>query len=323
MNALAHLVEGSKARPARTRPASWPIQRVLCPVDLSEESREALEYACALASWWDASLTLLHVLPTVPTPGGELSVMHPPLSPDPTMRRRAVDEMNALAKTPRDADVKARIGVDYGCPAERILEWSRTMEADVIVLGTHTLSRVERWLLGSVAETVLRRAPCPVLTVPRNTRAGRLSAKRSPFTTIVCAVGLEEASSATTLEYAAGLGRGTGARVTAVHVLDAYVTPASREVFDDVGYVRALETEARARLRRVAREALCLWPIEEVVLAGVAAEEVLRVSADCEADLLVVGGSGRGPVNFLFPSTAQQIVRGAACPVLSVRFARK
>ena len=144
-------------------PAIPSIRRLLVPVDFSDYSLEALEYAARLAKQWGAALTLLHVMEPVSygldftlALGGE----------DAQATRTGLEARLADLATPLLAQ---GLAVDRhlrgGTPIDSILGWTSRQPCDLIVMGTHGRRGLSHLASGSVAEAVLRRAPCPVLTV--------------------------------------------------------------------------------------------------------------------------------------------------------------
>lgn len=137
------------------------IKTILCPTDFSAEARSAFEVACALAREAHGRLVVLHVeRPPVTTVGGTAGV--PPL-PTEYDREHLREELNALR--PPTPDVRVEHRLEYGEPDYRIVEVAGELGADLIVMGTHGRTGLRRLLMGSVAEHVVRKAPCPVLTM--------------------------------------------------------------------------------------------------------------------------------------------------------------
>jgi nucleotide-binding universal stress UspA family protein len=134
------------------------LHTVLHPTDFSEHSDHALGLACALTRDYDARLVILHVAPVPAAILGE-AVLLPESGDDQETRRLQ------LHRHWVPGDVPAERRFAEGDPATEILEVAREVEADLIVMGTHGRTGLGRLLLGSVAEQVLRRAGCPVLTV--------------------------------------------------------------------------------------------------------------------------------------------------------------
>lgn len=295
------------------------FKHILCPLDLSDISPHQLSYAAAIARWYDARITVLHVVPTFdPMPVHPGRLEDPmrfvyPLSEDDVTRelRRIVQE----AGLGDGADVAAAAGD----AVETIVDRAVAMPADLLVMGTHGRSGFDRVLLGSVTEKLLRRAPCPVLTVPPHApeRAPRVSLKQ-----ILCPVDFSPAS-LQALGFALDLARQSGGRVTLLHVIEWLPDedPRTYEHFNVPEFRRHLADEARQRLGTlVPAAARAAVEIEEVVATGRAYREVLASAAERETDLIVMGSQGRGAVSLaLFGSTTQQVVRAAECPVLTVR----
>jgi universal stress protein A len=142
------------------------LQRILLPTDFSEFSAAARMYACAFADQFQAELHVLHVIqdlaPLVPEPGAALA---PPLD---YLREL---ELNAQAMLERALDAQWSVGkrivkaVRQGPPFLEIIRYAQETNIDLIVIGTHGRSGLAHMLMGSVAEKVVRKSPCPVLTV--------------------------------------------------------------------------------------------------------------------------------------------------------------
>jgi universal stress protein A len=137
------------------------MKTILCPTDFSAQARSAFEVACALARETHGRVVVLHVeRPPVNTIGGTAGV--PPL-PTEYDRERLREELGRLRPPTPDIAVAHRL--EYGDPEYRIIEVAQEIGADLLVLGTHGRTGLRRLLMGSVAEHVVRKAPCPVLTI--------------------------------------------------------------------------------------------------------------------------------------------------------------
>jgi nucleotide-binding universal stress UspA family protein len=140
------------------------FRRILCPLDFSEPSRWALDYAVSLASAYGADLTLLHVLEWFPEEHGEPSRFcipeyHLDLSQDATDRmRRVVAEQGGASCAHEEL-------VASGRPHHEILRVAQTRSVDLIALGVHGRRAIDQVLSGSTLCHVAREAPCPVLAV--------------------------------------------------------------------------------------------------------------------------------------------------------------
>jgi nucleotide-binding universal stress UspA family protein len=293
------------------------LNRILCPVDFSDFSRNALDHAVAIARWYEADVTALHVLPSMTAfmpPTGE--GLYPPLVFTEQDLRQFRDELTAFARESGDARLTAT--VVQGSPVIEIVRCAEQLPADLLVVGTHGRSGLDRLMLGSTTEKLLRRAPCPVLTVPR--RAPDVVPLDAPFTRVVCAVDFSPAS-LRALTLAQALAGEAPATLWVVHVLE----PVS--IFEPVAAPGRGLPAVNADLRRetlhrleglIAADARAFTEISEVVAAGKAYREILRIAGEQSADLIVIGAHG-GPVGLpAFGSTTTHVVREALCPVLTV-----
>lgn len=138
-----------------------PIERLLAPIDFSEHSRVAIDYAIELAKTYDAQLHLLHV-----TDDASLTTAYgvePMTNITDELARGAEEAMDELIATLDYPHVHSQVVL--GHPARSILDYVDENESDLIVLSSHGRSGIERMLLGSVSEKVVRMAPSPVFTV--------------------------------------------------------------------------------------------------------------------------------------------------------------
>ncbi|HET7219229.1 MAG TPA: universal stress protein [Vicinamibacterales bacterium] len=302
------------------------IQRILCPVDFSDYSRHALDHAVAIARWYDSSITLLHVQPIEPiytfSPGG-------PLMP-PTMLTR--EQEAALLASLREfaeeeiGSIPVSFEVAEGNPASTILERTCSRSTDLVVMGTHGRSGFERFILGSVTEKVLRRAACPVLSVPPRI-PDAAPVPQALFRRILCPIDFS-GSSIHALNYAVSLAKEADAHLTVLNVLEIpaetledakgfgrSLPPVMRE------YVKTAEEEAHRRLEEaIPASELVYFTVDTKVSAGRPYREILRIAAADHSNLIVMGVRGRGTRDLLtFGSTTQHVVREAECPVLTLR----
>lgn len=149
------------------------IRSILVPVDFSQSSRAALDYAAALADQMKARVDVLYVH----EPAGYLgsaSLVAIPQVPAPAWdetRREIVRELDGFIGANR-SQVR-NVSIEPGNPSDVIPEIAKKGHADLIVMGTHGRSGLNRLVVGSVAESVMRKAPMPVLTVRMPKREAR------------------------------------------------------------------------------------------------------------------------------------------------------
>ncbi len=297
------------------------IRHVLCPTDFSTFSERSLRYATLLAKWYGADLTCLFVLAGPLAPLREAPTPWVPIGTDPSAKERLRERLLRFAEPAALAGIPVRSTVLEGEPAAVILEEARRVPECLVVLGTHGHSGFENLVLGSVAEKVLRKSPCPVLTVPREPEEGPVAT--IPFGRILAAVDFSRSSEAG-LDAALDFAEASGASVTAVHVVREVPVAEAPEMvhFNVPEYRRVLEKEARDHLKAFVEGRSRGHKVETRILAGKPWRRILHLVHEMEADLVVLGVQGRSAADLLlFGSTAHHLVRTAPCPVLTVRTA--
>jgi nucleotide-binding universal stress UspA family protein len=138
------------------------LERILVPVDFSDCSLDALEYAAVVAQQAKASLTLLHVVEPV-SYGLDFTIGH--VGTREHVRETWTKRLEELTSALKAAHVPVESQLRGGLPSDSILDSAKTLPCDLIVMGTHGRRGISHTLSGSVAEAVLRNAHCPVLTV--------------------------------------------------------------------------------------------------------------------------------------------------------------
>lgn len=142
------------------------LNKILVPTDLSEFSQHALRYGCELAHRFSAELHLLNVAQDIVAMVPEPGMAFP--APGEYMQELREASARALQELPDPTwlrGVKVSRDVRVGTPFVEIVRYAREAGIDLIVIGTHGRSGLAHVLLGSTAEKVVRKAPCPVLTV--------------------------------------------------------------------------------------------------------------------------------------------------------------
>jgi len=296
------------------------IRRILCPIDFSDHSRRALDNAIAIARWYEARVTVLHVFSPAPVPAmAPGQVVFEPIILTAVDRDQLLADTKAFAERDDASGVAIEAVVREGTTAGEILDQATSMKADLLVIGTHGRSGFERLLLGSVAEKVLRRASCPVMTVPKRLpEAVQVLYKR-----ILCPVDFSD-SSLRALAYAVSLAQEADGQLVVLHVVAHEFELTAGMDYDAGMTVRNfLETREQAlqqRLQEIVAGAPDFSRMESLTTHGKPWREVLRVAAERGSDLIAMGVQGRGVADLLlFGSTTQHVVREASCPVLTLR----
>lgn len=146
-------------------PPEPQVRRILLPLDFSESSLRAVPYAKDLAARYGADLVALHVFDNVDLPGFYGDIQSPLPHAFPEVEARVRENLRTAIDEAEGPDVRAEYVAGRGSAPEAIVDEAERREADLIVIASHGRSGVERLLLGSVSEHVLRAAPCPVLLV--------------------------------------------------------------------------------------------------------------------------------------------------------------
>ena len=143
------------------------IRKVICPVDFSPNSDHALRYAVAMTETHGAELVLLHVMemPDYALPEGTLAVGVTAVDLVRELEAGCRRQLDELAQSVRTDVVRVTTLLATGVPFIEIVRAARDQGADLIVMGTHGRTGLAHMMIGSVAEKVVRKAPCPVLTV--------------------------------------------------------------------------------------------------------------------------------------------------------------
>ncbi len=141
------------------------FRKILWPTDFSTGAKAVLPHALYLGTKPGVELVVLHVLPLVPISPVPVLAVGFYEQWDKGMRAEAVKDLDTLVASLRKARIRTKAILVKGLPAEQILRAAKRLRCDLIVLATHGRTGLRHVLMGSVAENVVRRAPCPVLTV--------------------------------------------------------------------------------------------------------------------------------------------------------------
>ena len=154
--------KAATARPAAKKRPQFQIRKILVPVDFSEHSQKALRYALAFAAQFGAEVTLVHIVEQMVYPG---DWMYPPLAVTVFSTQKRGEMIQRLRALDAQSGVKTQHVVRVGRAWQEVVEIAREQKADMIILATHGYTGLKHALLGSVAEKIVRHAPCPVLSV--------------------------------------------------------------------------------------------------------------------------------------------------------------
>jgi nucleotide-binding universal stress UspA family protein len=142
------------------------LKRILLPTDFSKFSQSAFQYAAALAEKFGAEIYLLHVVQNLSVMIPDMITVTPAVMPSVEQLTASVrSALERLVKENQLDSTRLQLEVREGTPFYEIIQFAKEKEIDLIVMGTHGHTGLAHMLLGSVTEKVVRKAPCPVLTV--------------------------------------------------------------------------------------------------------------------------------------------------------------
>lgn len=284
------------------------LAKILLPVDFSERSFGAARYAKILAGRFGSELTLLHVLTPPHYEFGALEIGGSMLTALYANRSEQVEKELATFLAEELGDIEVRRAVLEGDPARQIVEYARDESIGLIVMPTHGYGPFRQFILGSITAKVLHDADCPVWT---GVHLEQAPVEHSiDFRRILCAVDLGP-QSCKALEWAAGLRKEFGAKLSVMHV-----TTCAPDTEQGGRWRQEMEQAARADLGRLQQrfgdEA------ELIVEPGDPPHAICQMAEMQEADLLVIGRGSAGGVFGRLRTNAYAIIRQSPCPVVSV-----
>jgi len=315
------VIQFSKVSPDRKVSSALSVKNVLFPTDFSPTSEAALPYATAICRRFGSTLHMVHVLSDaglLMMTGGVDYVSMGTIYED--AQNEAKQKLDGISA--RFESIPHRNYVRHGSVWKNLADIVEANAIDLIVLSTHGRTGLGKLLLGSVAEDILRHAPCPVLTVGPQV-SGRAKLPASPdHGSNLAPVELEIrqvlfatnfASSAVRLaQEAAWLAEEFHARLTLMHVIEEYSRLGSKP--------EPIE-ENLQRLRQLIPKQAELQYIPEMLLEfGDAPEQILKAAEERETDLILLGARRSSEVGTThLPSAAQHVIAHAHCPVLTIR----
>lgn len=296
-----------------------PPRRILHPTDFSATALMALAHAAVLARRFEAALHVLHVTPTF----GEdpLRGAFQAATDEAAFYRHVRDEADRLMR--RTVKIAAggvpakRVHTRSPAPAEAVVQYAASEAIDLIAIGTHGRRGARRLMMGSVAEEVVRRAPCGVLSV-------RGDAKPLKLRRVLVPVDLDEAAGGL-LDQAARLAAISEARLDALHVLDLLPAAfgAKVEGLTLPAFTARIKAHARKKLKELLQSAKRPGVLMEGQLReGRPASVIAQVAAETDPDLILMATRGlEGIERLLLGSVTERVLRRAPCPVWTVRLA--
>ncbi|KKK66103.1 hypothetical protein LCGC14_2967460 [marine sediment metagenome] len=291
-------------------------KRILVATDFSECSRVALDICISASKCMKTKLYILHTIEKFPHDYRHLlsSTTHSNMKQK--LEEEAVNKIKAILPEELLGSEDIVPIIRFGKPFLEVIQVAKEKDVDIIAIGTHGRAGVDRIILGSVAERVVRKAHCPVMVVR--------SRKYIGFKRIIVPIDFSDCSRIA-LEYAAATARAHRSKLTILHVYEeSFIEP----------YVRAANTEEEAQeiIRGIEQvnegkydeflKKIDLGGVEydKLLRKGIPSNEIVETAREQQAQLIVVGTHGRSGIkHMLIGSDAEEVVRNAPCDIVVVK----
>ena len=290
------------------------IKLILCPVDFSEFSVRAYRHALSVTQHYRAKLVALHIVELWRYPS--LSFVPPGPAYDETCQafcEKGNQELQELVRSNTLTNGPLpELVVEQGNAADSILTFATKRAADVIVMGTHGRRGYDRMVLGSVAERVMRNAPCPVLVVNKppddSSVVSNEGDREHRLRRILFCTDFSE-NSERALNYAISATTEYDAELTLLHVLEEKPAKTDQAM---AAATQQLEQLIPAEVRKTLNT-------RSAVRVGKPYEQIIQFAKQEHPDIVAMGVRGRGSLDLaVFGSTTYRVIQLGPCPVLAV-----
>jgi len=294
------------------------VTHVLVPTDFSPSSVPSFRYGVEWAKVFEAELTLLHVHSLQPGLDIDAGVAQQFLD---EQRKVAREELEKLLAEARQQVPRASMELLAGLPSECICQVAREKKCDLIMMGTHGWTGFNRVLFGSVAERVIQRAPCPVLSIPHRETADVSAMHPLQILPRQVVLPLEFSDcSMDAYEYAVQIAKWFDAPLTLVHAIE----PLSYSLDFTLTHPLQEKTNRDKVEKRLTDLVTVLSDLglsaRYELLDKPTVDGILETSAVQQADLIVMGTHGRkGLTRMILGSTADKILEQSPYPILTVK----
>jgi len=285
------------------------LKSILCPIDFSEFSVKAYDYAQSFAWHYKAELLVQHVLYSYPA----FYIDDSYKATCRKLRTDALQKLKDFARRQTRTKVRPKCILQDGIPSDQILSLAETQAVNLIVMGTYGLRGIDRLMLGSVVEKVLRKAPCPVLVVRKPAHDFVSPAvSGDPISLKRIVLGMDFSGHALrALNHALSVAREYNAELTLLHVIE------HSSGSTDLQTVTAKATkQLRGAVSPQARKSSL---VKFLVQIGKPYQQIVEVALEAQTDLVIMGVRGSNSLNSaLFGSTTYRVIQLGPCPVLAV-----
>ena len=294
----------------------FPNKSILAATDFSEYSKTALDICLGVYRCMKTKLYVLHTIEKLPHDYRHLlsSTAHADVKQK--LEEDAISKIKAMipAEIMETGDIIPM--VKFGKPFLETIQVAKENSVDLLVIGTHGRAGVDRVILGSVAERIVRKASCPVMVIKGIKYAG--------FKRIIVPIDFSDCSRKA-LEYAIATAGAHNSRLTILHVyeesfIEPYVNAAnSEEEADEImkEIERINETKYDEFLKTIDLSSV---EYDKLLVKGVPETEIVETAMEQQADLVVMGTHGRAGIkHILIGSTAEEVVRTVHCDIIILK----
>lgn len=292
------------------------LENILVPIDFSDFSKIALNFAVEIAERFNARLTVLHAVVLFQDDVDEEEKMQEYQQWLKAREKRIDDQMKMNTKSAGEHGIEVDSKIIRGIsPGDVILDFINENNYDLIVMGTHGRTGLRHLFQGSVAEKVVRHSPAPVLTVHRSVKNYRLEKILVPIDFSVY--------SKKAADYGIILADNLSAQIDFIHIIEHDIHPS----FYSAGIESIFEVDKDLKQRVIQNMKEFLedqFPedlaVNFIVKEGIPHKEIVEYAKDSSADLIVISTHGLTGLEYiLLGSTTEKVVRWANCPVLTVK----
>jgi nucleotide-binding universal stress UspA family protein len=294
------------------------FQRILCPVDFSEESKEALQYAAAIAKSYEAKLFICNCQESLSTTDSVYGTLKKE-----NLKKVIEDSVNLYTGPIDISSIDWDVSIiEDSNAAEAITKEASEQHVDLIVMRSRRRPH-RAALLGSMAESVCRIAPCPVLVTHADERDLIDSATGNiALNKILVACDFSDESELA-LRYALSLAQEYQAELHLLHVISPFIMTEPEVAWYPVSTEGAYHKAARTLQRAIPSETYLWCKVKHMVSTGKPYREILSYSEKNNIDLICMGSRGAGfGMQSLFGSNVDRVLRQASCPILVTRTLR-
>lgn len=289
------------------------LQSILCPIDFSEFSAAAYQYALSLADYYKARIVALHVVELWKYPFADYAAQEADFANfSRAMKDGGEQRLREFVKKHLVSGIQPELVVRQGSASDCILSFAQQQNMEGIIMGTHGRRGFDRLVLGSTTDRVLRKAACPVLVVSNPSHSLMTTGPdgRHRLSRILYCTDFSNNSEGARV-YALSLAAEYGAELTFLHV--------ARDVPDRAS-TDAITAECTAELDRMIsgneRKSL---NVHKVVRFGKPYEQIAQYAAETHASLIILTARGGDAVDrAVFGSTTYRVIQLGPCPVLAI-----